>query len=321
MRRSVLFTCAVSLLLGLAIAPAGAQSTRSFVSGVGDDANSCSRTAPCKTFAGAISSLKTFAGGEINCLDSGGFGGVTITVSITISCENVTGGVLVSNTNGITINGAGITVYLRGLDLEGLGLAGSTSGSGLSIANAAAVYLSQSRIHAFPVYGISVTTASNLLLSVTDTIIADNGNRAVGGTGGGIDIAPTGSGTTSVALERVGLFDNTFGIKSDSTSASGAITTSIADSLVNGNTNAGIASFTGTGHVLTMVDFTTVANNGVNGIRSSGGNAVLLIGSSVVTGNGIGAATANSGSISSYKTNQINGNTSDGTPITQQGLN
>ena len=96
--------------------PAAAQATRTWVSGVGDDVNPCSRTAPCKTFAGAIS--KTAAGGEINCLDSGGFGGVTITKSITIRCVGVEGGVLVSGSNGIVINAAAADrVVLDGLDL------------------------------------------------------------------------------------------------------------------------------------------------------------------------------------------------------------
>src|SRR3982751_3731335 len=82
-------------LIALAIpASASAQATRTWVSGVGDDANPCSRTAPCKTFAGAIS--KTANGGEINCLDPGGFGGVTITKSITIKCQYTEGGALVS---------------------------------------------------------------------------------------------------------------------------------------------------------------------------------------------------------------------------------
>src|SRR5881396_3472418 len=98
---------------------AQAQATRTWVSGVGDDANPCSRTAPCKTFAGAIS--KTAGGGEINVLDPGGFGGVTITKSITIS-STFEAGVLVSGTPGITV-AAGIndTVVLEGLDIEGLG--------------------------------------------------------------------------------------------------------------------------------------------------------------------------------------------------------
>src|SRR6266853_1219328 len=105
----------VGLFLCPLLSPAAAQATRTWISGVGDDVNPCSRTAPCKTFQGAIS--KTVAGGEINCLDPGGFGGVTITKSITFSCEMGTAGVLVSGTPGITINaGAADTVVLRGLD-------------------------------------------------------------------------------------------------------------------------------------------------------------------------------------------------------------
>src|ERR1700746_571902 len=103
----------------LLTAPAHAQATRTWVSGVGNDANACSRTAPCKTFAGAIS--KTAVNGEINCLDPGGFGAVTITKSITISCETGTAGVLVSGTNGIVVQAAPADIiYLRGLDIEGL---------------------------------------------------------------------------------------------------------------------------------------------------------------------------------------------------------
>src|ERR1043165_8789850 len=93
-------------------APAHAQATRTWVSGVGDDANPCSRTAPCKTFPGAIS--KTAAGGEINCLDPGGFGTVTVIKSMTISCEGVTGGVLASGLNGVNFSGgANDVLYLK----------------------------------------------------------------------------------------------------------------------------------------------------------------------------------------------------------------
>src|SRR5437667_12820753 len=84
--------------------PAHAQAFRTWVSGVGDDANPCSRTAPCQTFAGAIS--KTAAGGEIDALDPGGFGAVTITKSIIIDGGNMLAGVLVSGTNGIVVNAA-----------------------------------------------------------------------------------------------------------------------------------------------------------------------------------------------------------------------
>jgi uncharacterized membrane protein len=92
----------VMLAMCLQVGTAHAQATRTWISGVGDDANPCSRTAPCKTFAGAIS--KTSAGGEIDNLDTGGFGALTITKAITL--DGGGGGVasiLVAGTNGITV--------------------------------------------------------------------------------------------------------------------------------------------------------------------------------------------------------------------------
>src|SRR5690348_18253263 len=121
MRRIALLAAAVGLLLPfLASAPAQAQATRTWVSGVGDDANPCSRTAPCKTFAGAIS--KTATGGEIDCLDPGGFGTVTVTKSITMDCGGGIGGqvgsILASGTNGINVNGAGVVVKVRNMTIN-----------------------------------------------------------------------------------------------------------------------------------------------------------------------------------------------------------
>ena len=92
----------VMLLAG----PASAQATRTWVSGVGDDANPCSRTAPCKTFVGAIA--KTAASGQINCLDPGGFGGVTITESIAIVYQTGTAAVLVAGSDGIDVAAAAV---------------------------------------------------------------------------------------------------------------------------------------------------------------------------------------------------------------------
>src|SRR5437867_3823481 len=153
-----------------------AQATRTWVSGVGDDANPCSRTAPCKTFAGSIS--KTAAGGEINCLDPGGFGALTITKSITISCEIGTAGVLVAGTNGFVVNAAPTdVVVLKGLDFDGTG----TGISGISIISAASVNVLQSTIRNFRGGGSGITLAPNNIstrLFVSDTFIANNGNSS-----------------------------------------------------------------------------------------------------------------------------------------------
>src|SRR3978361_1340781 len=97
--KSIWAAIAVASSLFAISTPAYAQATRTWVSGVGDDANPCSRTAPCKTFAGAIS--KTAIGGEINCIDPGGFGAVTITKSLTIDCRGTNGSILAANVPGI----------------------------------------------------------------------------------------------------------------------------------------------------------------------------------------------------------------------------
>src|SRR6267154_1885221 len=120
MRITNVFKVLATVLLGVSLM--SAQASRTWVSGVGDDANPCSRTAPCKTFAGAIS--KTAAGGEIDALDPGGFGAVTITKAITLDGGGgQVASVLVSGTNGIVIvaNASTDTVILRNLRINGIG--------------------------------------------------------------------------------------------------------------------------------------------------------------------------------------------------------
>ncbi|MEA2759761.1 MAG: hypothetical protein QOH65_2374 [Methylobacteriaceae bacterium] len=141
------------------VSPASAQATRTWVSGVGDDANPCSRTAPCKTFAGAIS--KTAASGEINVLDPGGFGGVTINKALTIRSDHVEAGVLVAGTNAITVN-AGTTdmVTLDGLDIEGLSPP-NASPNGVVINSGLTVHIIRCRIHGFSSNGVQMQSSTN----------------------------------------------------------------------------------------------------------------------------------------------------------------
>lgn len=110
-----ILTVLASALIAVAAPPAFAQATRTWVSGVGDDVNPCSRTAPCKTFAGAIS--KTAAGGIISALDSAGFGAVNITKSITLDGTGTQASILASSTNGVVVNSATAEVVLRNLDI------------------------------------------------------------------------------------------------------------------------------------------------------------------------------------------------------------
>lgn len=155
-----------------------AQATRTWISGVGDDANPCSRTAPCKTFAGAIS--KTAAGGEIDVLDPGGFGGVTITKSITLRAIGSEGGVLVSGTNGIVISAAATdTILIDGLTLNGLG-SGANSLNGVNVIQAGDVIIRNCVIQGFSSAtssGVNLAnTANRTRLTVENSTIAYNTN-------------------------------------------------------------------------------------------------------------------------------------------------
>jgi hypothetical protein len=145
---------------------ASAQATRTWISGVGDDANPCSRTAPCKTYQGTIS--KTATNGEINSIDPGGFGAVTITKSITLDGGPFMAGILVSGTNGIVINAVGAQVTLRNLTLDGL----TTGLNGIRIINADAVFIENCQIFGFS-RGISDERISGEL-SVSNSILKNN---------------------------------------------------------------------------------------------------------------------------------------------------
>src|ERR1700731_5009600 len=169
--RIALFTVVLGFLLPfLAAAPAHAHAARTWISGVGNDANPCSRTAPCKTFAGAIS--KTAAFGEINVLDPGGFGGVTITKSITLRADHVEAGVLVAGTNGINVNLPGATdrVLLEGLDIEGLG-----SGiNGVNISGNGTPTIVRCRISQFTGNGVTMVGVSGARVIVENSIVTNN---------------------------------------------------------------------------------------------------------------------------------------------------
>jgi hypothetical protein len=231
--RLTVFALVAAFILFASAAPVFAQ-TRTWVSGVGDDANPCSRTAPCKTFAGAIS--KTATGGEINVLDPGGFGGVTIMKSISIVAEGQTAGVLVSGTNAIVINSATANVTLRGLDFEGLG----TSLSAIKILAANTVNIEKCRISGFRVDSASVNAAIDVEntgaveVVISDTTIWNNLR--------GISVLPAAGHTAKVVIDRVTLQRNNQGIR---TAAGGTLF--LSNSVVT-QSNSGVV-ITGTGVV------------------------------------------------------------------------
>lgn len=176
MKRSVVLALAsLSLLLP---SLAQAQATRTWVSGVGDDANPCSRTAPCKTFAGAIS--KTAAGGEISTLDPAGYGAVTITKSITLSGDGTLASILATGTTGIIVNaGVGDTVIVRNVSISGGGNAGSLRG--IRYLAGGSLIVENSTIEGFPTgMGIDMEATGNLSVRNSRIMNVSAGLRMLG---------------------------------------------------------------------------------------------------------------------------------------------
>jgi Right handed beta helix region len=303
----MMMACAIWLNFGMG--EANAQATRTWVSGVGDDANPCSRTAPCKTFAGAIS--KTAAGGEINVLDPGGFGGLTITKSIRIIAQSAIGGVLVAGTNGIVVSaGSNDAVYLEGLTFDG---AAGTGLSGIVFNSGASLVVQNCRIFGFAQWGILFNPTTPSTFEVQNTIIVNNGNSA---SFGGVEVqGRAGATTVSGVVNRSLLSSNANGFLIDGTGGGGAGEVSIRDSVVSGNSGNGIATNSaGAISAVAFVDRTTSSHNGGAGLSSSGdAQAAIIITSSSIQNNGTGLM-ATGGQIGSFKNNNISSNGTDGAP-------
>lgn len=206
-----------------------AQATRTWVSGVGDDVNPCSRTAPCKTFAGAISKTAEF--GEINVLDPGGFGSVIITKSITISSEGFEAGITVSlGLNAITINTTDATdkVVLRGIDFEGVG----TAANGIRVLNAGSVIIENCTINGFSNAGVRIEpTANPVKIVIKDSRISNSTT--------GIALIPTGAIVADVNVLGVLIGMNTTGITSTGTGSTLRLSNS---SVINNATSVGVST-------------------------------------------------------------------------------
>jgi hypothetical protein len=198
-----------ALTVLLSAAPASAQASRTWVSGVGDDANPCSRTAPCKTFAGAIS--KTANGGTIDCLDPGGFGAVTITKSISIQCDEVSnGGVLVSGTNGIVVSAGPLDkVILSGLDIDGIG----TGLNGVQFNSGAELIIDDCWLHNFATNGVNVASnTANARVVITRSRILNNGVNGTANTGG-VNVQGNGVGNVAVLLNTLLENNQNYGVQ------------------------------------------------------------------------------------------------------------
>jgi hypothetical protein len=291
------------LSLVLLVPNAFAQATRTWVSGVGDDVNPCSRTAPCKTFAGAIS--KTAAGGEIDSLDPGGFGTVTITKSITIDGgAGQVGSILGSSTNGVNVvAGAADSVTLRNISING----GGTGITGISVQSAGTLHVENVPISGFAT-GINLAPTSNPLQVVLDHVSIRNNTTA------GLSAAGVSSTATVKVLVRDSSFLATTG--GPGLNAGGNSIITVRNSIASSNSGAGFAVVANSGTAQFTLLASTASSNGGPGLQvtgSSGTSAVVRVSGSSIFFNAGGVTIGTGGFVGTYGDNEITGSITGGT--------
>ena len=287
-------TLAVVIVVLAFSSVAQAQATRTWVSGVGDDVNPCSRTAPCKTFAGAIS--KTATGGEISVLDPGGYGTITITKGITINGDGTLASILNSGINGvvvnITTNPATSTVYLRNLSINAA--QNALAGDGIRVLSGGTVVVENCWIYGQSSDGIEVAATANTNLKVNNTTIEDV-------TGDCIKLSTT-AGQVVAMISNSRLQNCANGLTANLNVRAGLVNTVISHGTTGVQT-------TGSGSILNLDDvFVTYFTTGLKSITGSN----IRVSDSIIAQNVTGMSTALGGTIDSFQGNSLIGNPTAG---------
>lgn len=251
------------LILGMLLAatvhaaPANAQATRTWVSGVGVDGGPCSRTAPCKTFAGAI--INTLAGGEISVLDPGGYGAVTITKSVTINGEGTLASILAQNGAAITVMASATDkVILRNLQLNGA----SGGNSGVNVISG------------------NVTIDKCMIFGFTSGFI------------GGMGVLINANSTTHVDIHDTEISYSSYGVWV--ATSSGFAVAALDNVRINGMVGYGL--ITSSNNAFATINRSYISNSGVVGVYTSSGNGVINVNDSVLTNNVVAVNASSSGS-------------------------
>lgn len=281
---AVLFVTAASLVQ--------AQATRTWVSGVGDDVNPCSRTAPCKTFAGAI--VKTAAGGEIDALDPGGYGAVTITKAITIDGGGgQVASVLVSGTNGILV-AAGVNdfVTLRNLRIQGIAQSGSGGLNGIQFNSGAALHIESCNISGFTLNGINIVGSTGGQVFIVDSVSQDN-------VGNGVEVEAT------VKLMKVSISNSHFPNNNNGVYAGSFSRMTVMNSDTNGNSVSGFVANATVGTTDLNIVFSAAANNKGAGLTAGGAGAasVVRMSNASLVDNAAGLSVLTGGKVDSFGNN------------------
>lgn len=295
--RFTLNILAVAIFTLTVVSIAQAQATRTWVSGVGDDVNPCSRTAPCKTYAGAIS--KTAKDGEISTLDPGGFGAVTITKSITINGGNGGqgyGSILAALTTGVIINITDVNDIRKSVRLDWLNINGASSGiDGVRFVAGNALHVSNTLIDGFTSDGIEVTATNS-------TVVVEN-TRLRNCVGTGIRTNSTGIKATvaSSVITRNGV----------GVDIQNGTLASVYDSTVANNTSHGLQVAEPTSGSNLNIVGTNISNNAGTGVNVVGSSRARIARCNIFQNN-VSLAPANL--VDSGGNNSIAGNTTNTAP-------
>jgi len=300
--RFTLKIVAIATFLFAAASVSQAQATRTWVSGVGDDANPCSRTAPCKTWAGAIS--KTADCGEIDALDPGGFGAVTITKSITLDGTGTMASILASGTTGIIVNAAADKVItIRGLSINGA----CTGIRGINWIQGKTLNVEDSVIFRFTNEGILVNDPDGMTLNVRNTVIRDNVSD-------GIQIQ------AAAGVSKANIINSQFTGNSNGLHARSRSQIVVQNSNVSGNNANGLFANAATAGTQAFIKAWSceVSNNAGNGVQSgsagnSGGSFVQIAQDQISHNTLRGVLIASGGIVTTFTNNAITDNgTADG---------
>jgi len=277
-----LVVAGLAVLLGAAVlAPAAeAQSTRTFVASYGDDAQPCSRTAPCRTFATAFD--RTATNGEIDVIDTGSYGPITITRAMKLRGRGTIAGVIVNAGSAITVNaGASDRVAISGLDINGL----TTATNGIRVLQAGKVTVDDVQIFGFTYAGVDFEPANaGARLAVTHSILYDN-RSSTGATGSAVVVQPAGVGTARATVSDTEMHHNDFGVAASGTTQ---------EAVIN-------------------VTRSTISDS-IAGVFSNGASALVRLSATDVLDSQFGLFYGNGAQVVSSGNNNVNGNGTNGTP-------
>lgn len=307
--RFTLNILAITILTLTITSLAQAQATRTWVSGVGDDVNPCSRTAPCKTYAGAIS--KTAKDGEISTLDPGGFGAVTITKSITINGGGAGqgyGSILASLVNGIIINITDVNDVRKTVRLDWLNINGASTGlDGIRFIGGNSLFVENTLIDGFTGDGIEASSAS--LAAVNQLHLR---NVSIRNVANGVNINNSGTNATQFTMDHCQISKATNGVN-----AGNGTRGQISYSTFSSCSGSGVTATEGTSPTEFAINDSSITACGTG--VSTGAGTEVLIARVVLTGNGTSlglGGTVHTGGNNTIGKNGTN-NAPNGTVFTQ----